>query len=198
MPKNLGGIKIMNQELENALGCRINLIECLNKAKEVDRSIYSVQFLHYQSTDESRKIDKVDWTEWKKLIKEFNTEKNCIPPNKHPELIQKYQKQLKELFKELILKAMIELLVTREESDILGIELTGIVVYSSFYGDFTDTQRYHIPDELYNAIKNDNQILTCDLLYQIVQEFLRENSSESFNFCPSPYQIGVPRILYWN
>ena len=93
---------------------------------------------------------------------------------------------------------MIELLVARNDSDILGIELTGIVVYSSFYREFTNTQRYHIPDELYNAIKNDNQILTRDLLYQIVQEFLRENDSEFFNFCSSPYQIGVPRILYWN
>lgn len=50
----------MNKELEKALECRLSLIECLNKAKEVYESIYCVEFQHYQS----RKIAKFDWTQW--------------------------------------------------------------------------------------------------------------------------------------
>lgn len=93
---------------------------------------------------------------------------------------------------------MIELLTTKTDSEILDIKDTGIMVYSSFYRDFTETKRYQMPDKIYKSLRDDNQILTSKLLHEAVHEFLNENYSEKFRFHSLPYQIGVPLIKYWN
>lgn len=182
----------MDKELQKALDCRLNFKDCIDMAKELDRSICYVEFQHYLNPKKKR--DKFDWTEWEEFIKNINKEKSLVPSIEHPQLIEKYKKRLKELFKRLIIKSLTELLIVEIDSDILGIDFTGCRVYSSYYGDFTECERYQIPDKLKESLTKENKILSNELVEKAVREFLDENSSRYLNFRSFPLQIGVPVI----